>query len=165
LSKEELDKTYERFLAVADKKKEVFDEDLAAIISDEIHVIEYVYELQYLHVACGTGTLPTASVRMKIKEETKQAAACGDGPVDAAYQAIRDATGLSPKLENYSIRAVTSGKEALGEATVRIKDDGRTFIGRGISTDIIEASAKAYVDAINRMVAAKNVTSDSKSEI
>jgi 2-isopropylmalate synthase len=102
---------------------------------------------------------------MKIKEETKQAAACGDGPVDAAYQAIRDATGLSPKLENYSIRAVTSGKEALGEATVRIKDDGRTFIGRGISTDIIEASAKAYVDAINRMVAAKNVTSDSKSEI
>jgi 2-isopropylmalate synthase len=155
LSKEELEKTYERFLAVADKKKEVFDEDLAAIISDEIYVVEHVYELEYLHVACGTGTLPTASVKMKIKDETTQAAACGDGPVDAAYEAIRQATGLSPKLENYSIRAVTSGKEALGEATVRITEDGRIFTGRGISTDIIEASAKAYVDAINRMVAAK----------
>ena len=155
LSKEELEKTYERFLAVADKKKEVFDEDLAAIISDEIHVVEHVYELEYLHVASGTGTLPTASVKMKIKDEIKQAAACGDGPVDAAYEAIRLATGLSPKLENYAIRAVTSGKEALGEATVRITEDDRIFTGRGISTDIIEASAKAYVDAINRMVAAK----------
>ena len=155
LSKEELDKTYERFLAVADKKKEVFDEDLAAIISDEIHVVEHVYELLYLHVASGTGTLPTASVKVKIKDKIKQAAACGDGPVDAAYEAIRQATGLSPKLENYSIRAVTGGKEALGEATVRITEDGRIFVGRGISTDIIEASAKAYVDAINRMVAAK----------
>jgi len=155
LSKEELEKTYERFIAVADKKKEVFDEDLAAIISDEIYIVDHVYELEYLHVASGTGTLPTASVKMKIKDKIKQAAACGDGPVDAAYEAIRQAIGLSPKLENYSIRAVTGGKEALGEATVRITEDGRIFTGRGISTDIIEASAKAYVDAINRMVAAK----------
>ena len=155
MSKEELEKTYERFLAVADKKKEVFDEDIAAIISDEIYIEEHVYELEYLHVACGTGTLPTASVKMKIKDEINQAAACGDGPVDAAYEAIRLATGLSPKLDNYSIRAVTSGKEALGEATVRITENGRIFTGRGISTDIIEASAKAFVDAINRMVAAK----------
>jgi len=156
LSKAELDKTYESFLVVADKKTEVFDEDLAAIISDEIHLVEQIYELQYLHVACGTGTLPTASVKIKSKDKTKQAAACGDGPVDAAYEAIRQATGQSPKLENYSIRAVTSGKEALGEATVRITEDGRTFIGRGISTDIIEASAKAYIDAINKMVSTQN---------
>ena len=156
LSPEELEKTYERFLAVADKKTEVFEEDLAAIISDEIHLIEQIYKLEYLHVACGTGTLPTASVKIKTKGETSQAAACGDGPVDAAYVAIREATGLSPKLENYSIRAVTSGKEALGEATVRITENGRTFIGRGISTDIIESSAKAYIDAINRMVSAQN---------
>jgi len=156
LSEEELEKTYERFLAVADKKHEVFDEDLAAIISDEIHAIEQVHVLEYLHVACGTGTLPTASVKIKTGDQIKQAAACGDGPIDAAYEAIRDATGLSPKLENYSIRAVTGGKEALGEATVRITEDGRTFTGRGISTDIIEASAKAYVDAINRMVSARS---------
>jgi 2-isopropylmalate synthase len=155
LSEQEVEQAYQRFLDVADKKKEVFDEDVAAIINDEIHVVEQVYELKYLHVACGTGTLPTASVKMKFKDEITQAAACGDGPVDAAYEAIREATGLSPKLETYSIRAVTGGKEALGEANVKITDDGRTFIGRGVSTDIIEASAKAYVDAINRMVAAK----------
>ncbi len=165
LNKQELEQAYQRFVEIADKKKEVFDEDLAAIINDEIRVVvEHTFELLYLHVACGTGTLPTASVRMKIKDEVRQAAACGDGPVDAAYEAIKEATGLSPKLESYSIRAITGGKEALGEATVRITEtcpepgrrDGRTFIGRGISTDIIEASAKAYVDAINRMVAVQN---------
>ncbi|MBN2317120.1 MAG: 2-isopropylmalate synthase [Sedimentisphaerales bacterium] len=162
LSKEELDKTYGRFLSVADKKTEVFDEDLVAIISDEIHAIEHIFELEYLHVASGTGTLPTASVKMKTKDGMRQAAACGDGPVDAAYEAIREATGLSPKLENYSIRAVTGGKDALGEATVRIKENGRTFVGRGISTDIIEASAKAYVDAINRMVTAQRVSAETR---
>jgi 2-isopropylmalate synthase len=153
LTESELEQAYARFLEIADKKKEVFDEDVAAIINDEVRIVSQVYELKYLHVASGTGTLPTASVRMRIAGQERQAAACGDGPVDAAYEAIREATGLSPKLENYSIRAVTSGKDALGEATVRIIDAGRTFIGRGVSTDIIEASAKAYVDAINRMTA------------
>ncbi|MHC4075216.1 MAG: 2-isopropylmalate synthase [Planctomycetota bacterium] len=152
LTDTQVKKAYQCFLEIADKKKEVFDEDLAAIINDEIHLVEQVYELKYLHVACGTGTLPTASVQIVTKGETKQAAACGDGPVDAAYQAIREATGQSPELESYSIRAVTGGKEALGEATVRISDNGKIYIGRGVSTDIIEASAKAYVDAINRMV-------------
>ncbi|MHC4757570.1 MAG: 2-isopropylmalate synthase [Planctomycetota bacterium] len=158
LTDEELEHLYQQFLKVADKKKEVFDEDIVALISDEVRTIEHVFDLEYLHVACGTGTLPTASVRMKVKgeDEPRQAAACGDGPVDAAYQAIRDATGKSPKLENYSIRAVTGGKEALGEATVKIVDSGKHFIGRGVSTDIIEASAKAYVDAINRMVTTQN---------
>ena len=156
LSTEELDHIYERFLLVADKKKEVFDEDLAALIGDEVRSVERVYDLEYLHVSCGTGTLPTASVKVRTSDGIVQAAACGDGPVDAAYEAIREATGQSPKLENYSIRAVTSGAEALGEATVRISRDDRIFIGRGVSTDIIEASAKAYVDAINRMLTAEN---------
>ncbi|MCP4878157.1 MAG: 2-isopropylmalate synthase, partial [Gammaproteobacteria bacterium] len=156
LTRQEIEHAYERFLEIADKKKEVFDEDLTVLINDEIRIVEQIYKLEYLHVACGTGTLPTASVKIKTKYDTKQAAACGDGPVDAAYEAIREATGLSPKLENYSIRAVTSGKEALGEATVRITENGKIFIGRGISTDIIESSAKAYIDAINRMVSAQN---------
>jgi len=155
LTKAELDQLYQRFLSVADKKKEVFDEDVIALINDEIWAVEQIYEMLYLHVACGTGTLPTASVKIKVNDEIKQAAACGDGPIDAAYEAIRSATGQSPKLENYSIRAVTSGKEALGEATVKITENGIIFVGRGVSTDIIEASAKAYVDAINRMVAAQ----------
>ena len=167
LTDAELEQAYTRFLEIADKKKEIFDEDIAAIINDEVRVVSQVYELKYLHVACGTGTLPTASVRMKIAGQERQAAACGDGPVDAAYEAIREATDVSPKVENYSIRAVTGGKEALGEATVRIVEAGRTHIGRGVSTDIIEASAKAYVDAINRMTAAQqaNGQTPTKAEL
>jgi 2-isopropylmalate synthase len=102
---------------------------------------------------------------MRARDGTKVAVALGDGPVDAAYEAIRQAIGMTPKLEEYSIRAVTSGKEALGEATVRIRENGRTFIGRGVSTDIIEASAKAYVDAINRMVAAHGGAAELKVEL
>ena len=155
LSKEEIEQAYQRFLEIADKKKEVFDEDMAAIISDEIRVVEQVYVLEYLHVACGTGTLPTASVKMRVKGEMKIAARYGDGPVDAAYEAIRQAIGLRPSWRTTRSGPSRRGKEALGEATVRIRENGRTFIGRGVSTDIIEASAKAYVDAINRMVAAQ----------
>jgi 2-isopropylmalate synthase len=152
LSKDEIEQAYQKFLQVADKKKEVFDEDLVAIIDDEVRSVEHTFTLEYLRVLIETGNAPQASVKIKTKEGIKEAQAEGDGPVDAAYNAIREATGFSPKLESYSIRAVTSGKEALGEATVKIKTDGRTFVGRGISTDIIEASAKAYIDAINRMV-------------
>lgn len=158
LSKEELEQAYQRFIEIADKKKEVFDEDVAALVNAEMRGIEQTYTLDYLHVASGTGTLPTASVKIGVKGETKIAVAFGDGPVDAAYEAIRQAMDLRPKLAEYSIRAITAGTEALGEATVRISENGRTFIGRGVSTDIIEASAKAYVDAVNRMVAAQGTT-------
>lgn len=152
LDQQEMEHVYQRFLLIADKKKEVFDEDLVAIISDEVREIEHIYELEYLHVACGTGTLPTASIKILKDKKITQAAACGDGPVDAAYEAIRQATGLSPKIEKYSLRAVTEGKEALGEATVKIKGKEHFYVGRGVSTDVIEASAKAYIDALNRMV-------------
>ncbi len=165
LSKTELDTAYQKFMEIADKKKEIFDEDIAAIISDEVRSSEQVYHLDYLHVACGTGTLPTASVKIKTQDGVKLAVALGDGPVDAAYEAIRQATGLAPKLENYTIRSITSGKEAMGEANVRIANgNGKTFIGRGVSTDIIEASAKAYVDALNRMAAAE-MTPETKVQL
>jgi len=153
LTKDEIEHAYQRFVQVADKKKEVFDEDVVAIIDDEVRVVEHTFEMVYLRVLMETGINPTATVRIRSKGKLKEAQSEGDGPVDAAYEAIREATGFSPTLENYSIRAVTSGKEALGEATVKIRTDNRTFVGRGVSTDIIEASAKAYIDAINRMVA------------
>jgi len=167
LSKEELEHLYERFLVIADKKKEVFDEDIAALIGDEVRTAEEVYHLEYLNVTSGTGTVPTGTVKIRTQDgQVRQAAACGDGPVDAAYEAIREATGQSPKLDNYNIRAITGGKEAMGEATVRIENEaGRTFIGRGVSTDIIEASAKAYVDAINRMVAVKSDDVETKVDL
>ena len=167
LSKEEIYAASKRFVEISDKKKEIFDEDISAIVSDEIRVAEQVYVLEYLHVACGTGTLPTASVKIRVKDEVKLAAAWGDGPVDAAYEAIRQATGQAPTIESYSIRAVTGGKEALGEATVRVRNGARTYTGRGISTDIIESSAKAYVDAINRMVSleSKERADETKAEL
>ncbi|MGA2092247.1 MAG: 2-isopropylmalate synthase [Sedimentisphaerales bacterium] len=152
LTKDEIEQAYQRFTQVADKKKEVFDEDLVAIIDDEVRAIEHTFELEYMRVLIETGVSPKATVKIRTKDGVKEAQADGDGPVDAAYNAIREATGHCPTLESYSIRAVTSGKEALGEAMVKIKTDSRTFTGRGISTDIIEASAKAYIDAINRMV-------------
>jgi 2-isopropylmalate synthase len=164
LSEAEIQTAYERFLEIADRKKEIFDEDIAAIINDEVRMVEQVYHLEYLNVTSGTGTLPTGAVKIRMQDgEVVQAAACGDGPVDAAYEAIREATGQSPQLDNYRIRAITGGKEAMGEATVTVLNEaGRRFIGRGVSTDIIEASAKAYIDAINRMVAASGSKEDEK---
>lgn len=157
LSDTELQAAFDRFLALADKKKEIFDEDIIAIIDDEVRHYESIYSLEKLLVACGTGTLPTASVKIKNTGETLSAAACGDGPIDAVYQAIRNALGISPKLESYSISAVTSGKDAMGEVVVKVRGEkNKMFMGRSVSTDIIEASAKAYIDAINKVVAAEN---------
>jgi 2-isopropylmalate synthase len=151
LSREELDQTYQRFLAVADKKQEVFDEDLIAILHDEIHPVPETYQLDYLHIYSGTSAIPTATVKVRVKGETRQGAAVGDGPVDAACRAISAVTGASAKLSRYEIRAVTSGTEAMGEVTVQLEDAGRKVMGRGASTDVIEASAKAFIDGLNKL--------------
>ena len=156
LEPEEIELVYERFLSVADKKREVFDEDLIAIIHDEIHPVPSTYVLEYLHTSSGTGTIPTATVRLRTGDEIKQDAACGDGPVDATYKAILQLVGLSIRLGQYTIRAVTSGTEAMGEVFVRLEMDDTRVTGRGVSTDIIEASAKAFVDGINKLVASAN---------
>jgi 2-isopropylmalate synthase len=152
LSQEELDQTYQRFLAVADKKQEVFDEDLIAILHDEIHPVPDTYHLDYLQVSSGTSAIPTATVRLRARGEIKQGAAIGDGPVDAVCKAISQATGISAKLVSYEIRAMTSGTEALGEVTVHVEEGSRKVMGRGASTDVIEASAKAFIDGLNKLV-------------
>lgn len=151
LEEAELDQAYRRFLLVADKKQEVFDEDLMAILRDEIHPVPAIYELQYLHIYSGTSAIPTATVRLRVREETKEGAAIGDGPVDAVCRAIAQVTGASAKLQRYEIRAVTSGTEAMGEATALLEEGGRKVSGRGASTDVIEASAKAYIDGLNKL--------------
>ncbi|MFH1008964.1 MAG: 2-isopropylmalate synthase [Candidatus Latescibacterota bacterium] len=153
LSPEELDKTYSRFLLVADKKQEVFDEDLAAIVRDEIHPIPETYHLEYLHTSSGTGTIPTATVRIRTGNKTVQEAACGDGPVDATYLAIQAGIAVEVTVSDYSIRAVTGGASAMGEVTIRLEGEGESVVGRGASTDIIEASAKAYIDGLNKLAA------------
>ena len=151
LSQEELDQTYQRFLTVADKKQEIFDEDLIAILHDEIRPVPETYHLDYLHIYSGTSAIPTATVRVRVNDELREGAAIGDGPVDAVCKAISQVTKTSAKLERYEIRAVTSGTEALGEVTVQLDEDGRKVMGRGASTDVIEASAKAYIDGINKL--------------
>ena len=152
LSQEELNKAYERFLTVADKKKEVFDEDLMAIIGDEISNVPEKFQLEYLHTVSGTGTVPSATVRIRIDGgECVLESACGDGPVDATYAAISQAVGVAAKVEEYSIKAITSGSQAMGEVTLRICEGELKITGRGASTDIIEASGKAFVDALNRL--------------
>ncbi|HRZ86641.1 MAG TPA: 2-isopropylmalate synthase, partial [bacterium] len=152
LSEEDLNKAFERFKDLADKKKALYDEDIQAIISDEIANVPETYQLEYMSVSSGTKTVPTATVRLKKGDEVFEDAACGDGPVDAVCKTIDRITGIKGKLSNYSLRAVTSGKDAVGEVFVRVDSEGQTVSGRGASTDIIEASAKAYLNAINHLL-------------
>jgi 2-isopropylmalate synthase len=154
LSPEELDHTYQRFLTVADKKQEVFDEDLVAILHDEIHPVPETFQLDYLHIYSGTSAIPTATVRLRVKGELIEGAAIGDGPVDAVCRAILLVTKASAKLARWEIRAVTSGTEAMGEVTAQLEQGGRKVLGRGASTDVIEASAKAFIDGLNKLAAA-----------
>ncbi|RKY77849.1 2-isopropylmalate synthase [candidate division KSB1 bacterium] len=151
LSAEELDKIYQRFMELADKKKEIFDEDLAVIVEDITREIKEVYHLEYFHVFSGNNTIPTATVGIKVNEKLLHEAACGDGPVDAAYKAIDKIVQLPVKLEDYTLRAVTSGKDALGEVGVTVAKDDKRVYGRGTSTDVLEASIKAYLNALNRL--------------
>lgn len=165
LSAEEVEQTYDRFLTIADRKREVFDEDLRAIVEEEIREVPEKYHLEYLHTSSGTGTIPTATVRIKVGDQLIQEATCGDGPVDATYKAIDKVIRLPIKLKEYSIRAVTSGAEAMGEVTVKIDDAGAIVIGRAASTDIIEASAKAYINGINKLVARKKAAEGKEKAI
>jgi 2-isopropylmalate synthase len=151
LSKPELDTMYQRFLTVADKKQEVLDEDLVALVHDELPPVQQNLKLEYLHCYSGTAAIPTATVRLLVKGTMKEGASIGDGQVDAIYKAIAAVTGTNAKLLRYDIRAVTEGTEAMGEVTVHLEANNRRVMGRGASTDVIEASAKAYVDGLNRL--------------
>jgi 2-isopropylmalate synthase len=144
---------FERFKALADRKKEVFDDDLAALVEDEISEVPPRYLLEYLHVVSGTGVVPSATVRLKTSEgKVLEGASSGDGPVDACYNAIDRLTRFKGKLADYIIQSVTSGKDALGEVTVKVTSRGRVEHGRAASTDIIEASSRAYLNAVNRLL-------------
>ncbi len=111
----------------------------------------------------GTGVIPTATIRIKkANGDVVQEAACGDGPVDAATNAIDKVVGMKIKLLDYNLHAVTSGKDAQGEVTIRLEDSGLTMLGRGASTDIIEASAKAYLNAVNKLMVAKRTKQKAK---
>lgn len=152
LNDAELEIAFRAFKELADKKKKIFDEDLIFIVEEKTSEIPEIYTLEYIHTVSGNIILPTATVRVKKGNKIFQEAACGDGPVDAAYKAIDRITGVKLTLVDYSIHSVTGGKDALGEVMIRVRGEGNLITGKGASTDIIEASAKAYVNAINRLV-------------
>jgi 2-isopropylmalate synthase len=151
LNKAELNKAFERFKAIADKKKEIFDEDLETIVEEEISKIPEKFQLVDFYITSGNLVKPTASVRLKFGGKADYANSTGDGPVDACYKAIDKITGEKGKLLDYQIRSVTSGKDALGEVSVKVESKGKVISGRGASTDIIEASIKAYLSAVNKL--------------
>ena len=147
---DQFEHAFEYFKELADRKKEIFDEDLRAMMQDEIQEIPQTWELVSFHSSSGSGTIPTSTVRLKNSEgEMMTDAACGDGPVDAIYNTIERVTGISAKLTDYQIHAVTGGKDAQGEVSLALNIDGKTVRSRGVSTDILEASAKAFINAVN----------------
>ncbi len=152
LNDTDLTKAFQRFKALADRKKDITDRDLEAIVEDELKNIDEAYRLNYLHISSGTNIIPTATIGLLQNGATYEEAACGSGPVDAAYKAIDKMTLLGGQLAHYALNAVGEGKDALGEVTVKIEREGKFYLGRGVSTDIIEASAKAYLSAINKIV-------------
>ena len=149
LADNQLNDAFYRFKDLADKKKEVFDDDLRLLMGQDVAQKDYTHKLDYLHVNIGTTTIPTATVRIKSDQKLVEESATGDGPVDACFNAIDRALNSKFHIESYQVRSVTVGRSAQGEAHLRLKNGENIFSGRGISTDIVEASAKAYLQAIN----------------
>ena len=131
-------------------KKEVFDEDLDAIVADESRD-EEKYKLNHITVTCGSFAVATATVQLEIDGQPVRTAELGDGPVDATLKAIKKLTKSNAKLTQYNVGSITGGTDAQGEVTMRVTEGDHSVIGKGSSTDIIEASAKAYIHALNRL--------------
>ena len=150
LNDEMLNRAFERFKALADLKKEVFDEDLDAIVTDESREEDH-YKLEHITVTSGSFAVATATVQMEIDSKPVRTAELGDGPVDAAFKAIKKLTKSKAVLTQYNVGSITGGTDAQGEVTIRVEEAGQTVVGKGASTDIIVASAKAYIHALNRL--------------
>jgi len=155
LTDEELNKAFERFKKVADQKKDIFDEDIEALISEGVTKVPEVYSLVDLYTVSGVNQKPTAAVRLKAGENIIDRLEHGDGPVDATYKAIAAMTGTKSRLLKFEVKGITGGTDALGEVVVSLEEDDRTARGHGADTDIIVAAAKAYVNALNKLAARK----------
>ena len=151
LSEIHLNQAFQRFKEVADKKKQVYDEDIEALIADEILRIPDTFKLVNLNVASGSVTVPTATVQLEIGGKLYQEAGFGDGPVDAAYKTISKITKTKSHLAKFVINAITGGTDAQGEVSVILEEGGIRVTGHGAHTDIIIAAAKAYVNGLNKL--------------
>lgn len=151
LSAEEIETAFKKFKHLADQKKDIFDEDLEALVSEEISKIPETYALIDLSVTSGVNVKPTAALKLKMNDRVVEKMEHGDGPVDAVYRAIAEVTGTQSNLLKFEVKGITGGTDALGEVTVSLEEDGRKVRGHGADTDIIVASAKAYINALNKL--------------
>lgn len=151
LDDDALNKVFTDFIALADKKKDIYDADIIALVEHRAQQVQQSWKIKSFHTLGGTGTIPTATIVLEHEDgRVVQDAATGDGPVDAAFKCLDRITGLTAKLREYNVRNVSSGQDAQGEATLEVDVDGRTYHGKGVSTDVIEASVHAYLQALNK---------------
>ncbi len=160
LTDEELNKAFERFKRLADQKKEVYEEDLEAIVAEELQTIPETYKLRSLHVESGTDMTPTAQIELEVAGQILKQVGKGDGPVDAAYRTIAAMTQTKSTLVTYAVKAITGGTDAQGEVMVKVEEGPKTVTGHGADTDIIVASAKAYLNALNKLAYWKSKKDD-----
>jgi 2-isopropylmalate synthase len=166
LSENDLNKAFLRFKDVADKKKEITDRDLEAIVNDEIKQSPEIFVLDRVQVACGDRAQPTATVTIRMPNgEELTDAAIGTGPVDAIYKAINRVIDVPNQLIEFSVQSVTAGIDAIGEVTIRLKYQDYTYSGYAANTDIIVASAQAYINALNRLYAAKTKLEEAATQL
>ncbi len=165
LSKDETEKAFNEFKALCDKKKDISDRDIEALVSDEVLTIPETFSLKSLDVKAGTVRKPTATVTIAAKGKTIKATETGSGPVDAVYKAITKLTKVKVKLVDYVIQAITGGTDALGEVMVRIEEAGRIYSGHGSDTDILVSSAKAYINAINKLTHKKELNRTTTAQL
>lgn len=151
LSDQEVERVFSRFKVLADKKKEVFPEDIEAIVGEEILRIPETYKLTYLHVAGGSGIMPTATVGIEADGLEEIGVSIGAGPIDAAFNAVARLIDTKSKLLRFTVNSITGGTDAQGEVTVRLQEGDRVVIGQGADPDIITASVRAYLNALNRL--------------
>jgi 2-isopropylmalate synthase len=157
ITRAELDKAYKLFTKLADQKKEIYDEDLTVILQDGLREIPETFKLRNVEALAGTTKDSWATVALERDGQMMSRNAQAGGPVGAVYAAIDFLTGMSGKLINYSVRSVTDGSDAVGEVFAHVEFDGKEYTGRAASTDVVEASARAYLYAINKAVHARNV--------
>jgi len=156
LTEEDLSRAFSAFKELADKKKEITDRDIESLIAEEQRTVSEIYHIDRVQVSCGDRGIPTASVVLIAPDgEVLSDAALGTGPVDAVYRAINRIVGVPNQLTEFSVKSITEGIDAIGEVLIRIDSEGITYTGRGADTDIIVASAKAYMNALNRLLTAK----------
>jgi 2-isopropylmalate synthase len=151
LSEDDINHLFQKFKKLADKRKEILDEDIEVLVAEEILRVPDKYQLDYLNVVCGTVAVPTATVKMRIDGQEAQSAGFGVGPIDATYNTIARMVGTRSKLLRFTVTAVSGGMDAQGEVTVRLKENGLVALGKGADPDIITASAKAYINGLNRL--------------